>query len=169
LNVLRGQNEFTYPLFLPPWMEVGRTSRIGIQGVGVVFDGGEEHEISYSAIEQNDQIITVLETGRLGVTIDRSTLVALPNTSAILNVAVSRAAGITGLIKVELVMPEHMHGVSAEPVLIPSGLNSGSLTIHFAASQLGPFNMPLLVRAGSANANGPVVGETKVILVEAKR
>ena len=45
-----GVSEFDYPVELPPWMELGRTARACVMGVGVVKDGGAEHYVSYSSV-----------------------------------------------------------------------------------------------------------------------
>ena len=42
-----GVTEFEYVVFLPPWMETGRTCRVCVQAEGVVKDGGVEHAVSY--------------------------------------------------------------------------------------------------------------------------
>ena len=66
-----GANEFDYAVEMPPWMEIGRTARACVMGTGVVKEGGVDHYVSYSSIAQNDQIIAVMETGRLGVEMEK--------------------------------------------------------------------------------------------------
>src|SRR5262249_59751536 len=89
-----GVSDLEYAVFLPPWMETGRTCRVCVQGVGVVREGGQEHEVSYSATGQNDQLITVVETGRLDVAAGRASLVAAPGRAVALPARVSRGKGL---------------------------------------------------------------------------
>ncbi len=158
-----GVSEFDYPVELPPWMELGRTSRTCIMGVGVVKDGGGEHYVSYSSVQQNDQIIAVVEAGRLGVAVEKPAILAVRGKSVAVAVRVSRDKGLVGPVKVELILPRHLHGVAAEPLVVPAGQSSGVLKVHFADAA-GPFNMPLTVRA-TLTAGDPVVAETKVDVV----
>jgi hypothetical protein len=78
LRLAPGVEEFEYPVTLPPWMETGRTSRACIMAIGKVVDGGEEHTVSYTSQAQNDQVIAVVETGRLALELGRSSLRAVP-------------------------------------------------------------------------------------------
>ena len=84
-------------------MENGRTSRTCVMGVGVVKDGGAEHYVSYSSVQQNDQIIAVVETGRLGLEVEKSSLLAGGGKTVAVPVKVSRGKGLAGPVKVELV------------------------------------------------------------------
>ena len=155
-----GVSEFDYAVELPPWMELGRTSRTCVMGVGVVKDGSAEHYVSYSSVQQNDQIIAVVEAGRLGVEVEKTALAAGRGKSAAVPVKVSRGRGLTGPVKVELILPAHLRGVSAEPIIIPADQANGTLTVRFADAP-GPFNMPLTVRATLTDGD-PVVAETKL-------
>ena len=155
-----GVSEFDYAVELPPWMELGRTSRTCIMGVGVVKDGGAEHYVSYSSVQQNDQIIAVVEAGRLGVAVEKPAILAGRGKSVAVAVTVSRDKGLVGPVKVELILPQHLHGVSAEPLVVAADQSSGVLTVHFADAA-GPFNMPLTVRA-TLTGGDPVVAETKL-------
>ena len=82
-----------------------------------------------------------------------------------LPVKVSRIKGLTGAVKVELILPEHVRGVMAEPVLIRAEDSAGQLTLRFAGDGLGPFNQPAVIRATLNDASGPVIAETKVEIV----
>ncbi len=71
-------------------------------------------------------------------------------------------------VKVELIVADHIHGVSAEPITLAADQTAGTLTIRFAANKPGPFNLPLLVRATAMKgADDPVVAETKLEIVDA--
>jgi hypothetical protein len=158
-------NEFEYPVRLPPWMETGRTSRACVMAVGVVREGEHEYTVGYSSEQQNEQIIAVVETGRLGLDIDRQSVAAEPGGQATLEVRVSRGKGLTGPVRLELIRPDHMRGVSAEPVVVPADQSRTAFTGRFASGPLGPFNMPVVLRATLDGPAGPVVAETKLEIV----
>src|SRR5262249_21690885 len=140
-------NEFEYPITLPPWMETGRTCRVCVMTIGTIKDGNNEHQVSYSAVGQNDQIITVVETGRLGVESEKTSISAGRGQTVTLPVKVARGKGLSGAVKVELILASHVQGVTAEPLLIPVDQSKGQLTVRFARQELGPFNQPAILRA----------------------
>jgi hypothetical protein len=165
LTVPGGVNEFEYPIQLPPWMEIGRTCRVCVMATGVVKDGDKEHEVSFSAVNQNDQIIAVVETGRLGVEVEKTSLTAKPGESVTLTAKLTRGKGLAGPVKLQLILAEHVHGVSAAPVTVAADRGNGTLTIHFARDHVGPFNMPLTLRATLTDDGMAFVAETKVEIV----
>jgi hypothetical protein len=161
-----GVSEFTYPVFLPPWMETGRTSRTCVMGVGVLKDtDGREHEVSFSSTAQNEQIVAVLEPGPLDVAVGRSSVVAVPGKTVLLPVRVARGRSLKGPAKIELIVPSHIRGVAAEALTIPADRNAAQLVIRCAAGPLGPFNMPLTLRATVTDHGRPVVAETKLTIL----
>jgi hypothetical protein len=163
LVVPAGATEFTYPVFLPPWMETGRTSRTCIMGVALLKDSdGQEYEVSFSSTAQNEQIVAVIEPGPLDVAVGRSSIVAMPGKRTSLPVRVARGRLLKGPAKIELIVPSHMRGVAADAIVIPADRDDGRLTLRFAAGPLGPFNMPLTVRATLTDHGRPVVAETKI-------
>jgi len=165
LVVPAGANEFEYPVQLPPWMEIGRTCRVCVMAVGTIKDGAGEHEIAFSAVGQNDQMITVVETGRLGIMAGKTSLRVTPGGSVALPVRLARGKGLVGPVKVELILAGHVRGVTAAPVTVAMDQEAGTLTIQFARDNLGPFNHPAIIRATVAGAGGPVIAETQVELV----
>ncbi|MGH7172814.1 MAG: PPC domain-containing protein [Gemmataceae bacterium] len=168
LTIPSGTDVFEYPVRLPPWMETGRTSRTCIMAVGVVKDGENEYTVGYSSEQQNEQIIAVVETGRLGVEIDRPSLAAVPGGKAELTVRVRRGKGLAGPVKIELVQPKHIHGIEAVPLVVAAEQSRTVFRLHFASGRLGPFNMPLVLRATLDAAAGPAIAETKLELVPEK-
>jgi hypothetical protein len=159
---------FEYPVQLPPWMETGRTSRACVQAVGVIREGQTEYTVGYSSDGQNEQIIAVVETGRLGVEVDRPSIAAVPGQKATLMVRVRRGKGLTGPIKLELIRPEHMHGIHAEPVILAADQSQAAFPLHFAADKLGPFNMPVVLRATLGDTALSAIAEAKVEIVPEK-
>ena len=164
LTIPAGANEFEYPVSLPPWMETGRTARACIMVIGKVREGGVEHTVSYSSQAQNDQVIAVVETGRLALETGRASLAARPGQTVTLPVSIRRSKGLTGPVKVELIVPEHVRGVAAKPLTLAADATRGTLSVT-VASRSGPFNQPVLVRATLTAATGPVIAEVKVELV----
>jgi hypothetical protein len=165
LTIPPGTDVFEYPVRLPPWMEIGRTSRTCIMAVGVVKDGEIEHTVGYSSEGQNEQIIAVVETGRLGVEVDRPSIAATRGGQAALRVRVRRGKGLSGPVKLELVQPAHVHGVTAGPMVLAANQSRAVFTLRFASDRLGPFNVPLVLRATLDDAAGPAIAETKVEIV----
>jgi hypothetical protein len=159
ITVPAGAKEFDYEVMLPPWMEVGRTCRVCVMGVGVVEEKGVKHEVSFSSVNQNEQLVAVIEPARLAVEVGRASLVAVEGKSVTVPIRVARTKGIAGPVKVELIVPPHVKGVMAEPVEVAADMDRFNLTVRFAAGPLGPFNMPLTLRATASDGGRPVVGE----------
>jgi hypothetical protein len=163
ITVPPGATEFTYQVQLPPWMETGRTSRVCVMGLGVVKDAdGKEYEVSFSSVNQNEQMVAVVEPGPLDVEVSRSSLAAVPGKGVSLPVRVTRGKTLKGSVRVELLVPPHVRGVRAEALTIAADKEDGQLSIHFTPGPLGPFNMPLTVRATLTDNGRPVIAETKV-------
>jgi hypothetical protein len=160
-----GATEFEYPLQLPPWMEIGRTCRACVVAVGVIKEPNGEHTVSFSSVGQNEQIVAVVETGQLGLEVETASLLAKRGQTATVRVKVARGKDLKGPVKLELLIPEHIRGVTAEPVVVPAEESRGTLTLRFAAGALGPFNKDLTVRATLASATGPVTAEARLELV----
>ena len=109
-----------------------------------------------------------METGRIGLEIDRPSIAAVPGGEATLMVHVSRGRGVTGPVQLELIRPEHMQGIRAEPVRLPADQSRTPFTLHFAAEKLGPFNMPVVLRATVSDAGITAIAETKLEIVAEK-
>jgi hypothetical protein len=166
LTIPPGTDEFDYPLTLPPWMETGRTARACVMATGKVRDGGSEHEVSYTSQAQNDQIIAVVETGRLGLELGRGSIAVRRGSTLSLPVTVRRGKGLAGAVTVELVAPEHVRGLAAAPLRLGEKETAGNLVLRAAMTgPLGPFNMPVLVRATLNETAGPVVAEARLEVV----
>jgi hypothetical protein len=163
ITVPAGVSEFDYPVNLPPWMEMGRTCRICVMAVGVVKDAdGKEHEVSFSSVNQNEQIVAVIEPGRLSITASRTSLAAVPGQTIAVPVRIGRGKGVAGPVKVELIIAEHIRGVAADAVEIPADKDSAVVRIRFDAGAVGPFNTPLLLRATTVVQSDPIVAETNL-------
>ena len=101
-----GVDELEYPVTLPPWMEIGRTSRTVVAATGVIRDpDGVEHEVSYSTPRIELQIATVVGPGRLGLESRRTSLSFVAGGVLEVPVKVSRGREVRGPIRVELAGP----------------------------------------------------------------
>lgn len=167
IEVRAGVSEFDYPVFLPPWMEIGRTSRTVVMAVGELADAdGSRHKVSFTSLQQNEQIVALVDPGQLSVELDRPSLVATPDASQELTIQVGRGQGVNVSVRIELIAADHIKGVSADPLTLVNGEKTGTLKIRFSRDPLGPFNMPLVVRATAMKGeNDPVVAEAKLEVV----
>ncbi|MEX1228703.1 MAG: PPC domain-containing protein [Planctomycetaceae bacterium] len=170
ITVPEGIDEFDYPIQLPPWMEIGRTSRTLVMAVGVLKEAdGAEHKVSYSSDAQNDQIIVLVEPEILSVDAERTTLRCEPGTSMQMTVRVGRGSGLSGPVEVALDVPDHVRGLVAEPIVIPAEATEGTLVLQFAPDANGPWNDRLILRARMNDERGlTVIGESSLTIVPAK-
>ncbi|MSQ96631.1 MAG: hypothetical protein EXR98_19055 [Gemmataceae bacterium] len=158
-----GVLEFTYSAYLPPWMETGRTCRICVQGVGVIKEpDGSEHRVSFSSVNQNEQLVAVVGPGMLALETDRASFTATPGKQFVVQVQIRRGQGLEGPVELELIVPPHQRGLSAAKVSIGVKDGRGTLVITCADKLGGPFNMPILVRAILRQNGNPVVAEVKL-------
>ncbi|MBP3960704.1 hypothetical protein J8F10_36225 [Gemmata sp. G18] len=161
LTLKPGETEFAYPAFLPPWMEMGRTCRVCVMATAKVRDpiDGREHTVSFSSVEQNQQMIVVVGPGRLDVGAEKTSVLAEGEVK--LAVKISRSKNLSGPATVELVLPEHVRGVTVAKLVVAADKGDGELVLKFAPNA-GPFNAPLVVKATVQTDTGPVTSETKV-------
>ncbi|HEX3147085.1 MAG TPA: hypothetical protein VHR66_03325 [Gemmataceae bacterium] len=160
------KNEFDYPVTLPPWMETGRTCRVCVMGTGTVEDAdGTRHVVTYSSREQNDQVIAVVEPERLGLRLDRPTVLVEPGKSAAIKIEVRRGDGLAGDALVEVLIPRSVKGVTAASTRVTAATSSGIVTLQFAADANAPFPAPLTLRATVMVDGKPVTAERKLDLV----
>ena len=60
-------------------------------------------------------------------------------------------------VRIELICPPHIAGVIAEPVTVDGSESAVALTLRFDEELLGPFNMPLTLRATTQDESGYLV------------
>jgi len=166
MTIPAGVSEFTYPVYLPPWMELARTSRSLITLVGVVDDGtGKKHKVSFTSQHQNEQLSLIIAPGRMNLTLTPETLVPTSEAPAEVHVKIDRDAGLSGPIRVELLPPPHITGVTSEAFIVAAGENEAVLKLRFAGGA-GPFNMPLMIRATHGEGDARIVAETNLEIVK---
>lgn len=164
MTIPPGASEFEYPLALAPWMELSRTSRSNLMLTGEVKDSaGAVHKVSFTTQEQNEQLVALVAPGPLKVVSQRKTFTAVPGGELAIDIELKRDRTVNSPIKLELVVPKHVRDISAEPITLPAGTESGQLRLRFGAAP-GPFNGPLLLRATAERGGEPVIGETEIEL-----
>ncbi len=162
LVVPAGTTEFAYAVQLPPWLEIGRTSRTNLMAIGEIVDAdGSRHRVSYSTNAQSEQIVALADPAPLSLTVPRPSITAREGGVVELPVQIGRGPGATLPVRLDLAIPAHVKGVAAEPVEVPRDQAAAKLTIRFAAG-CGPFNMPLAIRATAARGDDRFVAEAAV-------
>jgi hypothetical protein len=160
-----GTDEFTYAAQLPPWMETGRTCRVCVMGVGVVKDAdGQAHRVSFSSVNQNEQLVAVVGPGKLAIELPKTSFVARAAQSLPIAVRVKRGLGLKGPVTLELVLPSHIKGLTADAATIPADLEQGELLIRCADPLAGPLNMPVVVRATLIHNGDPLTAEARIAI-----
>ena len=110
-------------------------------------------------------MILLVDPGQLAVRVDRPSISANAGQQVPLEVQVGRGQDISGPVTIELIVPEHMRGVSAKPLVMGAAKSSGVLQIVFDKGSLGPWNMPLTVRATATKNGYPYTAEDQLEVV----
>ncbi len=159
--------EFTYAVLFPPDLELGRTNRVQLMLVAEMTDfDGSKHTISHTSFEQNEQIISVVTEGLLRLTTSNTSYPVTPGRRVAVPFTLSRTPALASRpMRVELKVPAHIVGVSAQSVLLPGDASRGTLTIEYGSNP-GPFNMPLTILAQTDDhADPPHAAAVKIELV----
>ena len=165
IEIPHGQTEVFYPLFVPTWLEMNRTSRSVVMAVGMVKDeDGVPHRVSFSSGAVKDQVIMLTAPCPLNIRAQRLSFRAIPHQSVEVPVTIARGVLKPAPVTVELLVPTHIQGLRSERLTIASDKNTGNLKIHFE-EKLGPFNMPIAIRATTTVGNDRVVAETHIEFV----
>ncbi len=171
-----GESRFDFTVALPPWMEVGRTSRTCLMASAFVEDeAGQRHRVSYSSMEQDDQIIVLIDPTRLSIETSQPAIsisstefapqrgTASSSGTVELPFRIARGSGLTGPVKVQLTGPVHITGWESSTVDVPANVGSGSITLTINPDDAGPFNMPLTLQATMQDERGqPVIAECPI-------
>jgi hypothetical protein len=159
-----GESEFDYTVSLPPWMEIGRTSRFCLMGSAFVEDeSGTKHRVSFSSQEQDDQVIVLVDPVRISLQLPASTFVVKRGGSIEIPVKVQRGTGLGGAVRIHVSSPPHIKGWSAEPIVVAANEDSGILSLRVDQKSNHMFNAPLVVNAVLNDANGkPIRTESRI-------
>ena len=165
IMVPAGVSEFDYAVSLPPWMELGRTSRTNLMLVGEVDDtAGKKHKVSFVTNEQNEQLIALVTASPLRLSLDKSAVACQANSQLTVPVHLHRQVGLAGPCRLELVVPEHMRDIAAQPVEVAADADQSLLKIDLGPNP-GPMNMPLLIRGQSERDGEPIIAEVNLELL----
>jgi hypothetical protein len=165
ITVPAGATEFAYSAYLPPWMETGRTCRVCVMGVGVLKEpDGSEHRVSFSSVNQNEQLVAVVGPGMLALEADRTSFAIVPRKSISVPVRIKRGQEVQGPVELTVIAPVHLQGITAAKTTIAAKMERGELVINFAEKLVGPFNMPITVRATLMRNGEPLVAEVQLDL-----
>ncbi len=158
-----GANEFEYPVTLPSYLEIGRTSRTILMATGEVTDSqGHKHVVSYTSANQNEQLVAIADPASLTLRAEPASVVADPGQSATVRVQIDKAAKVKGRLILEAIVPEHIHGVSAQRVVFDDAqVSAGTITLTFEPGA-GPFNAPIIIRATVKNGEQHFLAETRL-------
>ena len=159
-----GKSEFDYTVSLPPWMEIGRTSRFCLMGSAFVEDeAGIKHRVSFSSHEQDDQVIMLVDPVRISLQLPSSTFVVERGGSIEIPVKVVRGTGLAGDVRIHLTAPPHIIGWSTEPLVVAANDDVGVLKLHIDQNSNDVFNAPLIVHVEMKDADGkPVRTESRI-------
>lgn len=159
-----GESEFDYTVSLPPWMEIGRTSRFCLMGSAFVEDAeGKKHRVSFSSHAQDDQIIVLVDPVRISLQLPSTTFVASRGDSIEIPVSVRRATDLQGDVRVHVTAPSHITDWSSTPSVIPADREAGVVKLHIDKAPQHPFNAPFIVNAVMKDSDRkPVWTESRI-------
>lgn len=156
-------SQFDYSVQLAPWMEIGRTTRSCVMGVAQVADGGMNHTVSYSSVESNDQLVAVVEAGKLDIRPMVPMVTFQPGDRVEIPVEVLRAPGLSGPVKLSAVAPGWASDWLVRETLVPSGESKGIVVIETRKGVAGPAWLRL--RGTLDGARGHLDSQTFVELI----
>lgn len=166
LTVPANADEFDYPVTLPPWMEIGRTSRAVVRATGVIRDrDGSEHEVGYSSPSADVQVIAVIGPGLIGLEASRTSVAVAPGRTLDVAVKVARSKQTSGPVRIEMIAPSCVKGILAEPLILDSGQTEGVVRIRCDAIMSCPGEAQTLLRASAVVGGDPATAETTLRIV----
>ena len=167
MTVAPGAAQFDYKIQYPPEVELGHTSRVQLMLVGEMTDfDGIRHTISYTSFENENQMISVGSSGLLRISTPVPSLAATPGGRVTVPVSIQRAPAVgKAPVRLQLAVPRHIAGVTAQPATVPAGADKGAITIEFGESP-GPFNTPVTILATTTGPDSiDYTGELKIELI----
>jgi len=145
---------FDFTVKYPTEVQLGWTSRAQIMVYGKFRDfDGSDHILTYTSFAPDEQIISVVTSSYLSLSIPQSSVLASGGEVSV-PVKVYRHDSIRSVpVSVQLRTPLHVRGVQADPVLVRSGQDEGHLKIRLA-QDAGPFNVPLEIFVQTETSGG---------------
>jgi hypothetical protein len=166
VTVPAGVDEFEYTVALPPWMEIGRTSRTVVMATGVLREpDGTEHEVSFSNPKAEIQIVAVVSPGRLGLEVGRASATVIPGRVAEVPVKIARGKGVDGPVRVEVVSSPSHPTLTAEPLILGAGREEGVVRLDCGPEIAGLRTSSIVLRASARVGDDPVTAEASLTLV----
>jgi hypothetical protein len=162
--------EFDYPIKIPTWLEMNRTSRTVVMAIGQVRDeAGRMHTVAFTSGVPKDQIILLTAPSPINIRSEVPAVGITPNGTCDVPVRINRGQVPDSDVKLHLLVPQHFGDIQAADVTVPKGETRGILTIRGGA-QTGHFNMPVTIRATTLDNHGdPVIADVQVELFRSDR
>lgn len=108
--------------------------------------------------------ITVLPKSVASINASVANPAVKQGTQAEINVKVTRQFDYVGELKVQLVLPANVAGLSSTDLVIPAGQNEGKLLVKIAADAAPGPRADLIIRATGVLSNVPISSEAKITL-----
>lgn len=162
-------SEFEYPVTLPPYMEIGRTSRTCVALLGEVVDAdGSKHVVSHTSQNQDDQTIVLVDPNRLSLETRQPTVRFIPGSTVRIPVRVSRGTGLRGPARIEASISEQFRGLAVDTVELPDGKSTDEIVLKFdSAAKMSQSSVSIKLRATMFDERGlPVVDEAELRIVD---
>ena len=161
-----GVTEFDFPIKLAPWMQARRTSRTCVMAVGVVEDpNGTRHKVSVTSHAQDDQAIALVDPEEMTIKLAHKSILAKPGLTVDVPFRIGRNKYLDLPVEVDLLVADHIAGVTAAPVRLKVGQDQGVLRVVFDDMSCGPFNVPLRLRATTMPEGFPSTAEAVLQVV----
>jgi hypothetical protein len=157
-----GALEFEYAVQLGPWMEIGRTSRICVAGIATIKDQGVDHIVSYCSVNPNEQMIAVLESGKLDVSSASPNIGYDAGKITLIHLEIFRAPGLIGDVSLETVFPDWT-GIKNVTTIVKADTNQVSIEVPI------PLNLdvafPIYINSNLKQTNSSHESKLKLELV----
>lgn len=166
VEIPAGADSFTFTVNYPTEVQLGWTSRIQLMLVGSIPDDeGLPHPVSYTSADVDDQMISVVTAGLLGIHGERNSFPAVPGVISI-PVRVQRHPQLAAApVRIGLRVPAHVRGIDASEIEIPANAQDAVLKVRCEALS-GPFNVPLEITATTVPSNNTEPTHTAAMPVE---
>lgn len=162
-----GASEFVYRIQYPAEMELGRTTRVQLLVEAEIPDAeGKPRTLSFTSFDRPNQIMSIASNGWLSLSTSKPNLVIKPGETAPIPLEILRGPQLKDRpVKLELVVPAHIQGITAETVDVAGDQSTAELLLE-VGDDPGPINMPIRIRATTSDENPDRhIAETKIELL----